>query len=373
MAQPENETEDLLLSITKNCEMLIEKIQRKAEETLELKMIKPRETFYFNPPIQIEGDWMIGLTRLNVYNSIKNITEKSKKFEQYTDSFDNDISFTELKDKVAEVLGLSDISTEHLEHEIYGPKIIKTYRKISTEKSQTDGYYIFLINYMHSSFRDFKSYLRILSSLDETDIQLILKRKISKFITNKILPGVYVFKSLSEFFSRGFENDLEIGKLQPNHIHDRSSSIFIESENITLIIKLILRYEIKDLRFDKRSFLNTILGFSPYWDHKKLIGRCDEYYSKKNKILIILIKIHLKYDVFDGSVLNGIRRPFFYSFVFDNPPGYKVFSKRETIHYKKMINKSNLKTITFFLEDDNHKKNNFNQETLTFTLQVIKI
>ena len=48
MVRPKNETEDLLLSITKNCEMLIEQTHRKAEETLEFKMIKPKEHFISN-------------------------------------------------------------------------------------------------------------------------------------------------------------------------------------------------------------------------------------------------------------------------------------------------------------------------------------
>ena len=81
MIQPKNETEDLLLSITKNCKMLIEQTHRKAEEALEFKMIKPREIFHFKPPIQIQGDWMIGLTNLEVYNSIFNITEEDNKFK----------------------------------------------------------------------------------------------------------------------------------------------------------------------------------------------------------------------------------------------------------------------------------------------------
>ena len=80
MIRSKNETEDLLLSITKNCETLIEQTHRKAEETLEFKMIEPRETFQFNPPIQIKGDWMVGLTHLEVYNSIFNITEENNKF-----------------------------------------------------------------------------------------------------------------------------------------------------------------------------------------------------------------------------------------------------------------------------------------------------
>ena len=41
--------------------------------------------------------------------------------------------------------------------------------------------------------------------------------------------------------------------------------------------------------------------------------------------------------------------------------------------YTKKINKSVLNSITFYLEDDNNEEVNFNQETLTFTLQMIKI
>ena len=54
------------------------------------------------------------------------------------------------------------------------------------------------------------------------------------------------------------------------------------------------------------------------------------------------------------------------------PSGYKVFCEPETIHNKK-INKSVLNTITFYLEDDNIEVVDFNGETLTFTLQMIKI
>ena len=30
-------------------------------------------------------------------------------------------------------------------------------------------------------------------------------------------------------------------------------------------------------------------------------------------------------------------------------------------------------TITFYLEDDEHKEVNFNEETMTFTLHIIKV
>ena len=80
----------------------------------------------------------------------------------------------------------------------------------------------------------------------------------------------------------------------------------------------------------------------------------------------------MKCDCIDGSIQNGARQPILYSFVLDKPSGYKIFCQPETIHYKK-INKSVLNTITFYLEDDNTKESDFNQETLTFTLQTIKV
>ena len=83
-------------------------------------------------------------------------------------------------------------------------------------------------------------------------------------------------------------------------------------------------------------------------------------------------KIHLKCDCIDGAIQDGLRRPILFSFVLDKPSGYKIFSEPETIHYKK-INKSVLNTITFYLEDGNNEEFDFDGETLTFTLQMIKI
>ena len=83
MVRPKKQTEDLLLSVTKNCETLIEQTQRKPEEILEFKMTKARETFLFNPPVEVKEDWMIGLISSEVYNSFFNITEQKTKLQLY--------------------------------------------------------------------------------------------------------------------------------------------------------------------------------------------------------------------------------------------------------------------------------------------------
>ena len=195
MIRPKNETEDLLLSITKNCEKLVEQTHRKPEETLEFKMLKPREIFHFTPPIHTKGDWMLGLIDLEIYNSIYNITKENNKFELYTDTF-NEFSFEELKDEVEEILNIPEITDDHLEDKTIAPLIIETYLKLAREKANTDGYTILLMSYATSPFRDFESYLRISFDLEEDNIQLILKQYNEKFITYELDPGNYTIEDL---------------------------------------------------------------------------------------------------------------------------------------------------------------------------------
>ena len=80
----------------------------------------------------------------------------------------------------------------------------------------------------------------------------------------------------------------------------------------------------------------------------------------------------MKANVIDGSIVKGSGQPLLYSFVLVIPAGYKVLSQPETVHYKE-INKSFLNSITFHLKNDKNKEVDFIVETLTFTLQLIKI
>ena len=113
MIRPKNETEDLLLSINKNFETLIEQTRRKPEKTLEFKMAKPRITFHFTPSMEIKEDWMLGLVNLEVYKSIFNITEENNKFEIYSDT-PTKFQFLDLKDELEEIFNIPHITREHL-------------------------------------------------------------------------------------------------------------------------------------------------------------------------------------------------------------------------------------------------------------------
>ena len=122
MIRPKNDTEDLLLSINKNCQTLKEQTYRKAEQTLELNFTKSSETFHFIPPMSIEGTWMIELTSLEVYNFSSNKNTTNFKLEFHTDTFD-EFSFTEVKDEAEEILGISNFTSELLQDEIIGARI----------------------------------------------------------------------------------------------------------------------------------------------------------------------------------------------------------------------------------------------------------
>ena len=192
MIRLKNETEDLLLSITKNCETLIKQIHTKPQETLEIKMTKPRETFHFKPPIQIEGDWMIGLTDLEVYNSIFNITEENNKFEFYKfpDEKAGGITYEKVRDEIEKDLDIEDFTAEDLQDDIIGPIIIEEYNEQVTKRMNDEQYMNILAIYIRSVFQDFESFLRTQIDLVEDDIKLVLDEYNSSFNTYKLQPGI---------------------------------------------------------------------------------------------------------------------------------------------------------------------------------------
>ena len=110
------------------------------------------------------------------------------------------------------------------------------------------------------------------------------------------------------------------------------------------------------------------------------LGELDGYiqlilqtYESDRPINITSIdKVHLKCDCIDGSIVNGIREPFLYSFPLDQPPGHKIYKEPKVKLFKK-LNKSVLSHTRFYLEDDDHKEVDFNGETISFTCHLIKI
>ena len=73
--------ESLLLSIAKSNQEIVENTHSKPQETLEFKMNKQKESFSFDIPLDLPEQWMMGVTSLEVYNTVYNITEKNNKLK----------------------------------------------------------------------------------------------------------------------------------------------------------------------------------------------------------------------------------------------------------------------------------------------------
>ena len=132
------------------------------------------------------------------------------------------------------------------------------------------------------------------------------------------------------------------------------------------------------LIFTEKSFFYTILGFTQSRSYP--LDDIDGFYQlkagsyKSDRPINItgIDKVHLKCDCIQGSIVNGIREPILYSFALSSPPGHKIYKEPRIKLFKKM-NKSILSHITFYFEDDDHKPVDFNNETISFTCQLIKI
>ena len=132
------------------------------------------------------------------------------------------------------------------------------------------------------------------------------------------------------------------------------------------------------LIFTNKSFFYSILGFTQSRSYP--LDDIDGFYQiiagsyKSDKPINItgIDKVHLKCDCIQGSIVNGVREPILYSFALDQPPGHKIYKEPKVKLFKK-INKRVLSHITFYLEDDDYKPVDFNNEIVLFTCQLIKI
>ena len=99
------------------------------------------------------------------------------------------------------------------------------------------------MGYARSPFIGFEFYLRIVVGLDEDDIQLILKKYITNFVSSKITPGIYSIKDISKaVYTMG----------------DHGGALQIEYDHKTKKTKLISTHfgeTLGTLIFDEKPFL----------------------------------------------------------------------------------------------------------------------
>ena len=67
---------------------------------------------------------MLGLTSLEVYNSLFNINHENNKIELYKDTFD-EFSFAEMKNELEAIVNLPGITPEDLEGDMLFPRFVQ--------------------------------------------------------------------------------------------------------------------------------------------------------------------------------------------------------------------------------------------------------
>ena len=333
--------ESLLLSIAKSNQEIVENTHSKPQETLEFKMNKQKESFSFHIPLDLPEQWMMGVTSLEVYNTVYNITEKNNKIKLFeTEEMLKEYKFaTEFIPKMKNLCETSNKGISDIE------EIKKLINDVKFKKV------VFPENYYNELEKIIGQINKNIE--DKTNIlDLYGIGSLSNCLGIEIPPGAYELNDISNKIQQEFINSCGF-----------YSDFKFNIEADTISMKSILTTS-HPIYFN--SELNTLLGFT------KTEYTAGTHKSEKPVMITTTDKVHLKCDCVDGSIVNGIREQILFSFNLSAPPGYKIIKEPNIILYKK-INKTRLDSIQFFLEDSNHKSVDFNGETLTFTIQIIKI
>ena len=353
---------ELLLLIKKHTDTLIEQTKTKPEETLEFRMNEQRQTFSFNPPINLleEGKWLLAVSLFECTNSVFNITNENNSFSIIIPGHYETESAQKTIDELNNLLELR--SRNGIE--------------LHVEQVRKKG--LILINdYSLSSLGMFKDeILEELKNVKYNDLEdLVYRFKLTYDEIMDILDLKYIpTKRTGYSIEPNIYNVVDLNKTLKN----------ILPTNVKIDITIDERKYKTDLKinqtliFTNGSFFYTILGFTqshsyPLEDLERFYQLIAGLYKSERPINITGIdKVHLKCDCVDGSIMNGTREPILYSFALDQPPGHKIYKEPKVKLFKK-INKRVLSHITFYLEDDDYKPVDFNYEIVSFTCQLIKI
>ena len=353
---------ELLLLIKKHTDTLIEQTRTKPQETLEFRMNKQRQTFSFDPPINLleEGKWLLAVSLFECTNSVFNITNENNSFSIIIPGHYETESAQKTIDELNNLLELR--SQNGIE--------------LHVEQVRKKG--LILINdYSLSSLGMFKDeILEELKNVKYNDLEdLVYRFKLTYDEIMDILDLKYIpTKRTGYSIEPNIYNVVDLNKTLKNILPDNVKiNVTIDERKYKTDLKIN-----QTLIFTNKSFFYTIIGFTQ--SHQGPLNDIEGFYQilpgsyKSDKPINItgIDKVHLKCDCIDGSIMNGIREPILYSFSLDQPPGHKIYKEPKVKLFKK-INKSILSHITFYLEDDDYKSVDFNNETISFTCQLIKI
>ena len=187
---------------------------------------------------------MIGLTDLEVYNSIFNINTTNSKFKLYKfpDEKAGGVSYERVRDEIVKDLDISSITDADLQDDIVGLVAIKECKEQVSKRMEDEQYMRMLSSCTSSVFQDIETFLRAQIDLVEYNVRLVLDEYNSSFVTHINTPGIYTFKDLHE----ALFNILQL------EYPESSSEIVIEVD-ITRKTNLVVKSGFIAIRFDENS------------------------------------------------------------------------------------------------------------------------
>ena len=306
---------ELLLLIKKPTDTLIEQTKTKPQETLEFKMNKQKQTFSFNPPINLleEGKWLMAVSLFDCTHSVFNITNGNNSFSIIIPGHYQNKSDEKTIDDLNKLLELKSLELHVEEVRKRGNRI-----KIEDDEYKLSDFdnqkYEIIEEFKKVKYNDLEDLVyRMRLFYDEIMDILDLNYIPTKRTGYSLNPDIYEVVNLN--------NTL-------NHILPDNVKLNITIDDIRLKSNLKI---IQTLIFTEKSFFYTILGFTQSRSYP--LDDIDGFYQiiagsyKGDKPIHItrIDKIHLKCDCIQGSIVNGIREPILFSFALSSPPGHKIY------------------------------------------------
>ena len=283
------------------------------------------QTFSFNPPINLveEGKWLIAVSSFECTNSVFNITNENNSFSKIIPGHYQTEFAEETIDKLYKLLELKSLELHVAEVRKRG-NIIKTgdnEYKLSDFDTQKHEIIEELKNAKYNDLEDLVYRMQL--TYDEIINILDLKYIPTKRIGYSIKPNIYNVVGLNKTLKNILPDNVKI-------------NITIDERKYKTDLKIN-----QTLIFTNKSFFYTILGFTQ--SHQGPLNDIEGFYQiipglyKSDKPINItgIDKVHLKCNVVDGSIVNGIREPILYSFALDQPPGYKIYKEPKVKLFKK--------------------------------------
>ena len=143
---------------------------------------------------------------------------------------------------------------------------------------------------------------------------------------------------------------------------ETNGNVIIQPDKNTM--KCIMEIKQGALNFDIENSITPILGF------RKIVYERAKYTSQKIFDIMGFSTINIHCNVISGVKDNGNNTDILYTFTLTEPPGYLINIIPTNILYQNVTN-DRKELVQFHITDEHGRPNDFNGDTLSFTLQRI--